>query len=579
MSVEMPPVAFSRCLARPKELLMFIASSRTRVTAALLAVLTLAPVLSVAQEVVAITSCNQYMVPQRMVAGRMVGQTNCLMQDVGVADPEKKYHRVEVGLDGTLDGWIVKEGRARLNHFTSQPDFLYVQFGNPSPRFRGVLTYEAAKGTSMTLLYPESGWNGKLWVMVHGSGGSFRRGTMRAWDKYYNPARPFGDVTKYEKAMLDKGYAVARTRRNADRFVAGDFNAVLDTGEKWTDLNVNLAPELILDGVRLAGNMLQARLGRRPTRNYWYGHSAGAYMALALNYLQTLGTSPNYEPEGGNLISGFLADDPGGGLFVPVLMRNGQDVLLRTAAEKARFIKTIVVAHQAYPLAYTAEIPGEMDLRQIPKWVSASALTNKRSTARMMREKGVDGGYRMYEVRGVSHSGGESLPDGRNGDVEILDLSRFIDGAVDLLDNWVEKGASPPITRSAEAGVGNSPDAVSLPEVACPLGQYFAYPPMLGEDGVGSTGFAAYDGESLEPLNGLIQLVDMNGDGKRGRRETVTEAWRRMGLLKAGETFSRERYVACVKVTASKLQGERFITGNVAKAYVDAAQSKPLPAK
>mgnify|MGYP003344494554 CR=1 FL=1 len=148
----------------------------------------------------------------------------------------------------------------------------------------------------------------------------------------------------------------------------------LNAKSTLADLNVNLVPELILDEVRLAGNMLQARLGRRPTRNYWYGHSAGAYMALAINYMQTLGESPNKEPDGSNLISGFLADDPGGGLFVPVLMKNGQDVLLRNAAEKARFIKTLVVAHQAYPLAYTDEIPGEMDLRQIPKWVSATAL-------------------------------------------------------------------------------------------------------------------------------------------------------------------------------------------------------------
>jgi len=538
-----------------------------------------APAAAAVDETAAVASCNQYMVPKRSVAGRMVGQEVCLMQEVGLADPEKKYHRVEIGLDGTLDGWIVKEGRARLNHFTSLPDFLYVQFGNPSPRFRGVLKYEAAKGTSMTVLYPENGWNGKLFVMVHGSGGSFRRGSMRAWDKIYNSAQPFRDVTKYEKAMLDKGYAVARTRRNADRFVAGDFNAVLDTGEKWSDLNVNLVPELILDEVRLAGNLLKDRLGRKPTRNYWYGHSAGAYMALAMNYMQTMGESPNKEPDGSNLITGFLADDPGGGLFVPVLMKNGQDVLLRKPEEKAKFIKTIVVAHQAYPLAYTDEIPGEMDLRQIPKWVSATALVNKRSTARMMREKGMDGGYRMYEVRGVSHGGGENLPDGKNGDVEILDLSRFIDGAVDLLDNWVEKGVSPPVTKSAEAGVGASPDAVSLPDVACPLGQYFAYPPMLGEDGVGSTGFAAYDGESLEPLNGLIQLVDMNGDGKRGKRETVTDAWRRIGLLKVGEAFNRDKYVSCVESTVAKLKADRFITDKVAERYVQDAKSKTLLAK
>ena len=520
-------------------------------------------------------SCNQFLAPKKSVGGKIVGQEECLMQDVGLADSEKKYHRVEMGITGTLSGWIVKEGRARLNHFTSLPDMLFPQFGNLSPRFHGILRYEAAKGTSLTLIYPENGWNGKLFVLVHGSGGSFRRGSMKAWDQIYSAEKPFGDVTKYEKAMLAKGYAIARTRRNADRFVAGDFSAVLDSGEVWPDLNVNLIPELILEEVRLVGNFLQDRLGRKPSRNYWYGHSAGAYSALALNYQQ----DANKEPDGSNLITGFIADDPGGGLFVPMLVKNGQDVLLRTAEERSKFIKTIVIAHQAYPLQYTENIPGEMDIRNVPKWVSPVALNNKRTTARVMKEKGLDGGYRMYEVKGVSHSGGENLPDGRSGDVEILDLSRFVDGVIDLLDTWVEKGIAPPPTKSESAGIASKLDAIKLPEVACPLGMYFAYPPMRGEDGVGQTGFAAYDGESLEPLDGRIQVVDMNGNGRRDKRETVTQAWRRLGLLKPGETFDRSKDTACVQNAAASLRKDGFVTEKVAGVYVQEAQSKELPSK
>jgi len=229
-------------------------------------------------------SCSQFMAPKKNVNGQMVGQEECLMQDHGIVEPNLKYHRVDMGITGTLSGWIVKQG-ARQNYFTSGPDFTFTQYGNPhSPRFHGILRYEAAKGTSLTLTYPETGWNGKLFVLVHGRSGSFLRGTMRPWDEYFDPAKPF-DVDKYEKAMLAKGYAIARTRRNADGFAIGDYSAILDDGTVWPDQNINMVPELLLDEVRLVDNLLKERLGRKPTRNYWFGHSAGAYTALALNYL------------------------------------------------------------------------------------------------------------------------------------------------------------------------------------------------------------------------------------------------------------------------------------------------------
>jgi len=123
---------------------------------------------------------------------------------------------------------------------------------------------------------------------------------MRPWDEYFDPAKPF-DVDKYEKAMLAKGYAIARTRRNADGFAIGDYSAVLDDGTVWPDQNINMVPELILDEVRMVNNFLKERLGRKPTRNYWFGHSAGAYTALALNYLiQSPHPSVETDPESGH---------------------------------------------------------------------------------------------------------------------------------------------------------------------------------------------------------------------------------------------------------------------------------------
>lgn len=522
-----------------------------------------------------IVSCNQFMAPKRNVSGKMIGQEECKMMDAGIVDAAKKYHRVEIGISGTLSGWVVKEGRSRLNHFTSAPDFLFTQFGNPNQRYHGIVRYEMAKGISMTVIYPESGWNGKLFSLNHGAGNSFRAGSLKPWDKVLDTANPMGDVTKYEKRMLEKGFAIQRSRRNADRFLAGDYDAVLDDGTIWPDVNINEVPELMLDMVRLTDKFLADRMGKAPTRNYWYGHSAGAYTGLAINYMADEFNPKG--PDGRRLIEGFIDDDPGAGLFIPVLIKNGQDVLYRTPEDKAKATKTIVVAHGAYPLTYNEEDPGEMDHKAIPKFVAPVALDNKRTMARMFREKAMGNVFKSYEVRGVSHGGGEGLPNGKRGDTEILDLSKLMDGFIDLLDNWVEKNAPPPETRSDGDGITTAKNAIATPEVACPLGKYFAYPPMSGKGGVGSTGFAAYDGKTIEPLDGHLKYVDMNGNGKRDRRESVTEVWRKMGLLGANETFSRAKYEACVQKTAEQLKKEGFISDHIVQEYVQEAKVKELP--
>ena len=88
----------------------------------------------------------------------------------------------------------------------------------------------------------------------------------------------------------------------------------------WPDQNINMVPELILDEVRLVDTLLQQRLGRKPARNYWWGHSAGAYSGLALNYMLISNPGLNRDPDGRETINGFIADDPGGGLLLPMLL-------------------------------------------------------------------------------------------------------------------------------------------------------------------------------------------------------------------------------------------------------------------
>ena len=156
-----------------------------------------------------------------------------------------------------------------------------------------------------------------------------------------------------------------------------------------------------------------------------------------------------------------------------------------------------------------------------------------------------------------------------------------MDGVIDLLDNWLERGIEPPPTKSdlpELLGSISTNKAVDLPETACPLGVYFAYPPSRGTREGGTTALGPFDGESLEPEDGREIYVDMNLNGRHGRRETLTEAWQRLGLMKGDETFNRDCYVECVEAAVSGLTEEGFITKEIGDLYIrEAAERQGLP--
>src|SRR5215203_5189557 len=80
------------------------------------------------QTATAPVSCAQFMAPKKDVKGKPVGQEECRLIDRGVVGADKNYHRVDIGISGTLSGFVVKDG-ARQNYFTSASDFTYTQFG------------------------------------------------------------------------------------------------------------------------------------------------------------------------------------------------------------------------------------------------------------------------------------------------------------------------------------------------------------------------------------------------------------------------------------------------------------------
>ncbi len=544
-------------------------------------------------------SCAPFMAPKRVVHGESIGQEDCRMRDSVVIDdtwPEvasvlgtpqtRKYRRVEIGLTGTLAGYAVKDG-PRMVTFTSAPEFVFVQGGNTTEPMPGVLRYDMLMGASMSLFYPEDGtWNGKLFVTLPGMG-SYRAGDIRKWDRNVDLAAPMADVNKYEKLMLAKGYAVAKTRRNHlnERPGDGDYTVRLLDGTVLLDRNPTDNPELVIGYAQVAQNVLASRLGRKPSRTYWRGHSGGARLGRLVNY-NNYRTSANIGADGRPIIDGILVDDSGAGLYLPQVFRNGEDILFKTDEDRKPFVPMLEVGHQIYLNDRGDPVPG---------WVSTSFLINKYRNAQLLRDKGLENKFRFYEVRGVSHMGGETLVNQKAGNVDTLPLWRLMDGFIDLLDAWVDRGIVPPATRSDWAELGdvnrdglNEHQALALPEVACPLGLYYPYPAPKGASY--DTGWVPYDGRGEEPFDGrtiaakpgephidVAIFVDMNRNGYRDYRETVTQAWRRLGLLKPADTLTRARYVECVQAAIGGLTRDRFISEPTGRFYVEQAQNGAWP--
>jgi len=474
------------------------------------------------------------------------------------------YREVDIASSGQVEGCTLLDTPGRAEGAASLTDAPELWFGQPllplpglpivlRPReygtvYHGVATLDPADRSGMTVLYPESrsAWNGKLWIVQHGTGTNVPIGELAPRD----PQASFNPLMRrnyYAALMVDKGYAVAWIRKD-DAAAAPVTTVQLDDGTTVRrTLSRHATLELAL--TRYAQRFIEERLGEAPRRTYFYGFSGGGHTGHPMNYVP----EANLDRDGTRIVDGFLIDDTGAGFPLPLLFRGDEDVLLRSPRDQANFAPQLDISHGLY--------------------LVDTFLVLKRENARLLSEKGLGDKHRVYEVAGVSHF---EAGHPRAGRAESLDLGGLMDAIIDILDEWVDAGVVPPPSRAIGVeGVEGLP--IALPEIACPLGVHYPFPADEPNENQAAqtTTFALFDGTGLEPLDWRGMFVDMNGNGVRDERESVEAAWRRLGLLGTEDAFTPQRYAACVEDAAVSLAEERLLPWRVVEHYRTVAASHP----
>ncbi|HEX5405189.1 MAG TPA: hypothetical protein VFX16_23150 [Pseudonocardiaceae bacterium] len=508
-------------------------------------------------------SCPDLLVAHSSVAGFLVGESNCAItaNSTFTDSAGNPWQRVDVALSGTVGGYAdpVTVGNTRKD-LTDAPNILFPQFGITS-WVPGVGTYTGGadgQGAGISVLYPAdpARWTGKVVVLAHGQANNTPLGTIVP-QTVGGPLPQDTFDNLYADEFVDAGYAVIYTRRPASSGVPTKLTNGMTLDESVND-NVTMLRDFMLTGERL----LAERLHRLPSLALWYGHSAGVIVGRLFNY-----SGLNDRPMGGHYVAGFLSDDPGGGLPLPLAMPMGQvlgdrngtvtypgNALLSSAA-KAQLVPEFTFAHALYVDQHS--------------WLpDVTYLTLKQLAEQLYRQEGLTKKTDLYVVAGVSH-----IPNSTGSPAHTLDMGGLIQAAIPIVQSWVTKGISPPVSITGRPGDAGRANQLLLPPLACPTGFRYPWPAPAGASS--RTGYVPFDGTAAEPVNSQGTLADVNGDGVRDTMPSVTQEWQRLGLVHGRQAVTRQAFVSCVQHDVGSLVADRLLTPATAATYVTQAESFP----
>ena len=544
------------------------------------------------------------------------------------------YRQITIAISGSVFGYApvnsvvlpplgTGEPGEGQEFFFSDHAFIWQARGIMGPFIPGVARYKytEAEPSSVEILIPQDpdDWNGSMWVLVHGGG---RYPGLEFPPRKPNVFNRYTETSEGAGALMDMGYAVVWTRRDATTTLAGSMNvsivAELDNGmevggpgKPGMALNENLG--LMRDYTVISRNYIAQQMGKRPQGIFFRGHSAGGAMGRSLLVVKGMNT----DHDGGKLFDGFYLDDSAGGRGATAyfwtsevvdehgsfrLQPSDTDTLAFDEDQLRFMVPTIEVIHAAYSGSRTSTVP------RIFERVPATYTQYKRENARINIEKGLGDIWKSYEIGGVSHGDAsgeaERYPDHAKDMVDIGGVAIALEQA---LVDWVLTGKKPPETRVDAFDVWevdpNTGPAIHLPDTACPRGEfrtYFNRPdgtsvgsspalfvpyltelrPQINEDQERPPG---YKDEWLEPLDRNGYLVDMDGSGHRMTRPTIQQMWhvryregKKTGILRPYETLTRERYVACVTGVVNDLHADGVLTEEAKDWYIEKAKTDEI---
>ena len=570
--------------------------------------------------------------PPGEVQQRLVGPENCTVVAEKIIHNAYgvPYRQVTIGVSGSVFGFAPVDpvalpplgsgipGEARSNTF-SDHSFIWQTESVMGPFIPGTGHYKYSEDTlaGVEVLIPQdpADWNGRMWVLVHGAG---RFPPLRFHPREPGKFNRYTETSESAGALIDKGYAVIWTRRDAAISARASMDVantvVLDNGTELggpgklgMGFNDNLG--IIRDYTVISRNFIEDQLGKRPEHIFYRGHSAGGAVGRSFFVIRGMNT----DHEGEQLFDGFYLDDSAGGRGptayfwgATVVDEHGSFRLetsdtdaLTFTGEQMRFTAPVIeVIHGAYNGSNTATVP--LLFERIP----GTYVEYKRENARINIEKGLGDLWKSYEIAGTSHSDASAeafnYPELAK---DMVDIGGVAIALHQALADWVLTGKQPPHTRVDAKDVWdvdpNAGPAIQLPETACPRGifraqmnrpdgtavgsspalfiPYLTMPvPQINEDQERPAGFKE---EWLEPLDRKGYLVDMTKSAHRMTRPSIQQAWHvryregeKTGILRPYETLTRERYVSCVTDVATSLNADGLLTDEAATWYIEKAQ-------
>ncbi|MGK0298739.1 MAG: hypothetical protein ACI9XC_002362, partial [Gammaproteobacteria bacterium] len=511
------------------------------------------------------------------VEQRLVGPEQCtIIADKIIQNAHGiPYRQITIGISGSVFGYAPVNslsmpplgtgipGEGRGNTFSDHA-FIWQTQGTMGPFIPGIGYYNYSDVTpaSVEILIPKNpdDWNGHMWVLVHGAG---RFPPLEFQPRKPGVFNPYTETSESAGALMDMGYAVVWTRRDAaitdeasmdvaNTVVLDDGTQLGGPGKLGMGFNDNLS--IIRDYTVISRKYIEGQLGKPPLKTFYRGHSAGGAMGRSFLVIRGMNT----DHSGEQLFHGFYLDDSAGGRGATAYFWESEVVdelgsfrlkpsdkdYLEFAGEQMKFMTPVIeVIHGAYAGGNTSTVP------KLFERVPATYFQYKRENARINIEKGLGDIWKSYEIAGVSHADASAeankYPDLAK---DMVDIGGVAIKLEQTLVDWVINNKKPPETRVDARDVwdldAKAGPAIQLPETACPRGIFRAYMNRPDGTAVGSSPAlfipyltqpqaqinerqprpVGYNDDWLEPLDRFGYLVDMTESGHRMTRPSIEQS-------------------------------------------------------